>query len=129
MATYVATIQWKMENSEDFRKNRYSRAHIWSFDGGVEVPASSSPHVVPLPMSAENAVDPEEAFIASISSCHMLWFLHLCADSGVIVLEYFDNPTGIMVETEDGGGKFKEVTLHPVVVVAEEAMIEKLEEQ
>ncbi|MBI5953143.1 MAG: OsmC family protein [Chloroflexi bacterium] len=113
MATYVATIQWKMENSEDFRKNRYSRAHTWSFDGGIEVPASSSPHVVPLPMSEENAVDPEEAFIASISSCHMLWFLSIAARSGFVVESYVDSAVGTMSKDDAGKIVIASVTLSP----------------
>jgi hypothetical protein len=74
MSQYTARIAWQ-RNSALFTDNRYSRAHRWSFDGGVEVPASSSPQVVPVPLSVAEAVDPEEAFVASLASCHMLWFL------------------------------------------------------
>lgn len=74
--SYSATTSWN-RGEYIFTDGRYSRAHVWRFDGGIEVPASSSPHVVPLPMSVETAVDPEEAFVAALSSCHMLWFLSL----------------------------------------------------
>ena len=75
MATYKAIVDWKAKG--DFAANRYARAHEWRFDGGAVVPASSSPHVVPAPLSDPAGVDPEEALIASVSSCHMLWFLSL----------------------------------------------------
>ena len=78
MAQYTAQVTWTRDG-QDFLGNRYSRRHVWRFDGGVEVPGSSSPHVVPLPMSDASAVDPEEAFVAALSSCHMLWFLSLAA--------------------------------------------------
>ena len=81
MSTHTLTVLWENQD-EPFIDNRYSRAHRWLFDGGVEVVASSSPSVVPVPMSLEAAVDPEEAFIASLSSCHMLWFLALAAKAG-----------------------------------------------
>ncbi len=81
MAEHLATIEWRMDG--DFREGRYSRAHRWRFDGGTLVPASASPHVVPEPMSDPAGVDPEEALVASASSCHMLWFLHLARDAGL----------------------------------------------
>ena len=77
--SYNVRIFWRKDFSEAFVDNKYSRAHTWTFDGGIEIEASSSPHVVPLPMSRESAVDPEEAFVASLSSCHMLWFLSIAA--------------------------------------------------
>ena len=119
MATHQATVVWKRHN-EVFTDNRYSRAHTWSFDGGVAVPASSSPHVVPLPYSEVKAVDPEEAFVASLSSCHMLWFLGLAAGRGWRVDEYTDNAVGIL--TTDGTGRqaMTEVTLRPQVVFSGE---------
>lgn len=84
------------EGSGDFAANQYSRGHIWRFDGGVEVPGSASPSVVPLPYSIEAAVDPEEAFIASISSCHMLWFLDLTRQAGFVPTRYEDHATGAL---------------------------------
>ncbi len=83
--SYSAKISWKKDLGETFVDNKYSRAHTWIFDGGIELSASSSPHVIPLPMSVESAVDPEEAFVASLSSCHMLWFLSIAAGKKYIV--------------------------------------------
>src|SRR4051794_20345634 len=93
---YRVTIIWKRGQGEDFPKGRYSRAHSWSFDGGVTVPASASPGVVPAPFSREDAVDPEEAFIAALSSCHMLTFLDLARRAGVVVESYEDEAIGVM---------------------------------
>ena len=78
-----------------FTDKRYSRAHSWQFDGGCTVPASSSPHIVPLPFSDESAVDPEEAFVASLSSCHMLCFLSIAAKRGFVVDIYRDEAQGV----------------------------------
>ncbi len=115
MATYTATIFWKNDSPESFAKNQYSRAHTWSFDGGVEVPASSSPHSVRLPFSVENAVDPEEALVASASSCHMLTFLWIAAKKGFLIDSYLDNAVGEM--TADAGGKqwISKITLDPKI--------------
>jgi organic hydroperoxide reductase OsmC/OhrA len=85
MALYSAEVLW-FRNEQDFVGNRYSRRHLLRFDGGVEVAASSSPHVVPLPMSYTAAIDPEEAFVASISSCNMLWFLSIAAKRRIRVI-------------------------------------------
>ncbi|MGB7209602.1 MAG: OsmC family protein [Pyrinomonadaceae bacterium] len=83
------------------------------FDGGTEVPASSSPHVVPLPYSTEAAVDPEEAFVASLSSCHMLWFLSLAAERELVVESYEDNAEGVMGKNDEGRIAMTKVTLRP----------------
>ncbi|MEM6615306.1 MAG: OsmC family protein [Pseudomonadota bacterium] len=91
---YRATIVWKCVG--DFSANTYSRAHSWKFDGGIDVPASSSPGIVPLPQSNAEAVDPEEAFVASVSSCHMLWFLDLARRDGYEVSAYVDEAMGSM---------------------------------
>src|SRR6185437_2519097 len=93
--SHKVEVRWSRGDAA-FTDNRYSRGHTWRFDGGVEVPASSSPHVVRLPFSVEAAVDPEEAFVASISSCHMLWFLSIAAERGFRVDEYFDEAEGVM---------------------------------
>src|SRR5450631_2079360 len=90
MSTYTAKITWKSDSPESFAKNQYTRGHTWEFDGGVTVPASSSPHAVRLPFSIEAAVDPEEALVASVSSCHMLTFLWLAAKSGFVINSYED---------------------------------------
>jgi organic hydroperoxide reductase OsmC/OhrA len=105
-------IEW-CRNGAAFLDNRYSRSHRWSFDGGISVPASSSPHVVPVPMSDLAAVDPEEAFIASLASCHMLWFLAIAAKRGHIVEKYRDRPTGVMSKGSDGKLAITLITLHP----------------
>ncbi len=85
MSQHHATIEWRRSDAAGFARNAYSRRHEWRFDGGAIVAGSSSPHVVPLPWSDPAAVDPEEAFIASIASCHMLWFLSIAADRGFVV--------------------------------------------
>jgi organic hydroperoxide reductase OsmC/OhrA len=94
-AVHHATVVWQRADAT-FVDRRYSRAHAWRFDGGVEVRASSSPHVVPAPLSDPNAVDPEEAFIASLASCHMLWFLDLAARAGWVVEQYEDRAEGTL---------------------------------
>jgi organic hydroperoxide reductase OsmC/OhrA len=98
-----------------FTDNRYSRGHRWLFDGGVEVPASSSPHSVPLPLSVAAAVDPEEAFVAALSSCHMLWFLSIAARKGFVVEDYRDDATGTMGKNSKGKTVVETVTLRPRV--------------
>jgi len=110
---YKATIRWARGGDEIFSDNRYSRGHSWSFDGGIEVPGSASPFVVPLPLSREDAVDPEEAFVAAISSCHMLTFLSIAAKKRFVVDRYEDEALGIM--TKNGNGKIfvSKVTLDP----------------
>lgn len=115
MGKYYAQIHWSKGEAEPFLDNKYSRAHSWHFDGGVTVPASSSPHVVPVPMSVEANVDPEEAFVASLSSCHMLWFLHLAAEAGVGVLDYNDHAEGVMARNEEKKLAMTQVTLKPQV--------------
>jgi organic hydroperoxide reductase OsmC/OhrA len=114
MAPYLATVHWQRGDAA-FVDNRYSRAHVWRFDGGTAVAASSSPHVVPLPMSDAAAVDPEEAFVASLSSCHMLWFLSLAAARGLCVDRYDDAAVGVMAKNAEGKTAMTEVTLHPRV--------------
>lgn len=114
MSKYHAIVEWSRQNAA-FIDNRYSRAHRWTFDGGIEVPASASPHVVPLPLSVEKAVDPEEAFVASLSSCHMLWFLSLAARRGFVVDRYRDDAIGIMSKDSAGKLAMTRVTLRPQV--------------
>lgn len=112
MSEYTAGISWD-RGGADFTDKRYSRAHRWIFDGGIEVPASASPRVVPLPMSVAAAVDPEEAFVAALASCHMLWFLSIAASQGFVVNNYRDNATGLMGENADGRLAMTRVTLRP----------------
>lgn len=114
--SYTVRILWKKDSSEAFVDNKYSRAHTWTFDGGIALAASSSPHVVPLPMSKESAVDPEEAFLASLSSCHMLWFLSIAAGKKFIVESYDDHAVGVLAKNEEGKLAMTEVTLKPKVI-------------
>lgn len=114
MPEYKTLISWN-RNGAVFTDNRYSRAHVWHFDGGIDVPASASPHVVRQPMSVEAAVDPEEAFVVSLSSCHMLWFLSIAASRGFVVEDYHDEAIGIMEKNAEGKLAITRVTLHPVV--------------
>ena len=113
MSTYRATIDWRLEG--DFLARRYSRAHTLSFDGGVVVPGSASPHVVRLPFSREDAVDPEETFTASLSSCHMLWFLDLASRAGFVVTAYRDEAEGTLAKDGDGRMAMTRVVLRPRV--------------
>lgn len=114
MSTYTATTAWQRD-SQPFTDRRYSRQHQWRFDGGAVVPGSSSPQVVPLPMSDAAAVDPEEAFVASLSSCHLLWFLDLACRAGWVVDGYQDDATGVLAKNADGQLAMTVVTLHPQV--------------
>jgi organic hydroperoxide reductase OsmC/OhrA len=119
MAHYTAEILW-LRGEQAFTDNRYSRRHTLRFDGGVEVPGSSSPHVVPLPMSDASAVDPEEAFVASLSSCHMLWFLAIAAKRRFCVDRYFDAAVGTMGRNAEGREAMLTVTLRPEVLFSGE---------
>lgn len=114
MAHYTAEVLW-LRNEGDFAGNRYSRRHLLRFDGGLEVPGSSSPHVVPPPMSDASALDPEEAFVSSLSSCHMLWFLSIAAKRKFCVDRYFDAAEGVMEKNADGKMAMTVVTLRPDV--------------
>jgi len=115
MSTYTATIQWARDPSTDFTKGQYSRAHQWAFDGGVVVPASASPHIVSAPWSDARGVDPEEAFVASLSSCHMLFFVDLARRAGFVVDTYVDKAEGRLEKRADGKMAMTRVTLHPQV--------------
>lgn len=114
MAVHTATIEWARDDSK-FTDNRYSRAHTWRFDGGLAVPASSSPHVVRVPFSNPASVDPEEAFVAALSSCHMLWFLNLAAVKGYVVDTYTDHAQGFMEKNASGKEWVSRVVLRPHV--------------
>ncbi len=114
MSEYTAEVMWQ-RGEANFLDNRYSRAHRWHFDGGAEVPASSSPHSVPLPWSDPAAVDPEEAFVASLSSCHMLWFLSLAAKRGFRVDRYCDRACGTLGKNPQQQWCMTLVTLRPQV--------------
>lgn len=115
MSAFTAKISWKNDSPETFTKNRYSRAHTWVFDGGIEVPASSSPHAVRLPYSVENAVDPEEALVASAASCHMLTFLWIASKKGFLIDSYEDNAVGEMTRNDEGREWISKITLDPQI--------------
>src|SRR6476619_8308625 len=115
MSTYTATIRWSRTGEGDFAKGQYSRAHEWAFDGGLTVPASPSPHIVPAPWSDPQGVDPEEAFVASLSSCHMLFFVDFARRAGLVVDSYVDEAEGLLEKRPDGKMAMTRVTLHPSV--------------
>jgi organic hydroperoxide reductase OsmC/OhrA len=114
MAKHDALVIWRSDG--DFASGRYSRAHQWQFDGGALIPASSSPAVVPVPMSDPEGVDPEEALVASAASCHMLWFLDLARRAGFIVESYRDAAIGKVGQDERGKVALTRITLRPAIV-------------
>ncbi len=114
MSEHKATIRWVYTTGE-FLKGRYSREHTWTFDGGATVPASPAPSSVPKPYSNEKNVDPEEAYVASIASCHMLTFLHLAAKRGFCIDSYDDRAVGVMARNQAGRYAISSVTLRPDV--------------
>jgi len=120
--TYKLTVQWtgnKGQGTIDYRA--YDRSHIVSVENKADISCSSDPA-----FRGDNSKhNPEELFVASISTCHMLWYLHLCADAGVVVIDYTDNAEGLMKETANGGGHFEEVVLNPIVIVSDHSMIDK----
>lgn len=114
MAVYTATLTWK-RGEQPFADNLYSRAHEIAFDGGVSLPGSSSPHVVKVPLSREDAADPEEMLVASLSACHMLWFLDFARRGGFVLDSYVDNPEGVMGKNASGRIAMTKVTLKPAL--------------
>ncbi len=115
MPQHTATIRWE-NTGEDFLRGKYSRAHTWAFDGGAIFPASPSPHVVPIPWSDPALIDPEEAFVASLSSCHMLTFLYVAARAGFVVASYEDAAVGEMSKNEKGIPWVSRITLNPKIL-------------
>lgn len=114
MMHFEATIAWE-RGQQNFADNRYSRAHKWRFDGSLTVAGSSSPHSVPLPMSDPAAIDPEEALVAAVSSCHMLFFLSIAAQQGFIVDSYLDRAVGKLDKDTLGKMAMTQITLTPVI--------------
>jgi organic hydroperoxide reductase OsmC/OhrA len=114
VSTYTATIRWTRDPTTDFAKGQYSRAHEWVFDGGLTVPASPSPHIVPAPWNDPAGVDPEEAFVASLSSCHMLFFVDFARRAGFVVDSYVDEAEGLLDKRDDKMAMTR-VTLRPRV--------------
>jgi len=113
MAKHDAVVEWT--SSGDFMANGYSRGHEWRFDGGAVVRGSSSPHVVPVPLSDPAGVDPEEAVVAAASSCHMLWFLDLARRAGFEVASYRDEAVGEIGRDERGRLAFLVIRLRPAI--------------
>lgn len=120
MFQYYAKVTWQRQIDEVFVNNQYSRGHCWAFDGGITVPASASPQVVPLPYSVAENVDPEEAFVAALSSCHMLFFLSIAAKRQFLIDEYVDHAVGVMQPNAEGKMAMTIVTLQPQIVFAGE---------
>jgi organic hydroperoxide reductase OsmC/OhrA len=114
MSTYTATLTWK-RGEQPFSDGKYSRAHEIAFDGGVRMPCSSSPHVVRLPMSREDAVDPEEMLVASLSSCHALFFLDFSRRAGFVIDSYVDAAEGVLEKDAQGRMAITKVTLKPKI--------------
>jgi len=117
MKQFDARVAWRRDG-QPFLDGCYSRAHAWRFDGGLQVPASSSPLSVPLPMSDAAAVDPEEALVAAASSCHMLFFLSLAAGGGFTVDSYVDEALGWLGQDVEGRMAMTRIELRPVIVFA-----------
>ncbi len=115
MAQHKATVSWKSDNDK-FMEGKFTRQHTWTFDGGAVVAASASPSVVPVPYSSIEGVDPEEAFVAAVSSCHMLTYLHEARKAGFRIDSYHDEAIGEMAKNERGVPWVAKVTLHPQIV-------------
>jgi organic hydroperoxide reductase OsmC/OhrA len=114
MSTHTAQLQWQRDGAV-FTDRRYTRSHTWQFDGGATVRAAASPQVVPTALTDPSAVDPEEAFVAALASCHMLWFLDVAARQGLVVDRYSDSATGTLGRDAEGHEAITEVLLRPVV--------------
>ena len=115
MEQYCAKVVWN-RGEQNFSDNKYSRGHEWKFDGGLTVPASSAPSSVPLPFSVAENIDPEEALVAALSSCHMLFFLAFASKQGFIVDSYEDNAAGIMEKNEKRRMSITRIELRPHTV-------------
>ena len=122
---YSVNIKWTGNNGTGTSSyTAYERSHIISIENKPDILASSD-----TPFRSDNTRhNPEDMLLASLSACHMLWYLHLCADAGIVVTDYIDNATGTLVVTPGSGGHFSEVTLHPIVTIADKAMIDKANE-
>lgn len=123
MSNHTACVEWTMGEG-DFVSGRYSREHRWTFDGGAVVQASPTPAVVPEPFSNPACVDPEEAFVAAVASCHMLTFLHIAGRAGFSVIGYRDEAVGTMTKNAQGAYWISEITLNPAIEYAGNAPTE-----
>jgi len=121
MSHYTATVAWN-RGEQPFTDGKYSRAHVWRFDGGVEVRGSASPQILKPPLSDESAIDPEEAFVASLASCHMLFFVDFARRGGFRIDSYEDNAEGVLAKDGDGRMAMTVVTLRPKVAFSGEKM-------
>ncbi len=123
---YTLSVKWTGNNGTGTsHATHYERAHTISSAGKPDLQCSSDPAF----RGDKTKYNPEDLFLASVSECHMLWYLHICADAGVVVIDYTDNPTGIMIEASaESRGRFTEMTLHPQVVVKDESMIAQANE-
>ena len=119
MATYTATLTW-VRGDQPFTDGKYSRAHEIAFDGGVTMPASSSPHVVRVPLSREDAVDPEEMLVAALSSCHALFFLDFARRAGFVIDSYVDRAEGVLAKDGEGRMAVTQVRLKPEIAWSDE---------
>lgn len=128
MSEHKATIRWELSGG-DFCKGQYSREHVWTFDGGLSVPASPSPAVVRVPYSNPAHVDPEEAFVASIASCHMLSFLYVASRKRIEVTHYQDDAVGVMAKNAEGVPWVSAVTLRPLIRYGQNTPDAELEQQ
>jgi organic hydroperoxide reductase OsmC/OhrA len=115
MSEHKATVRWEC-NSSDFLKGKFSREHTWTFDGGLTVPASASPSIVPAPYSNPANIDPEEAFVASLSSCHLLTYVYVAYRQGFQVNSYQDDAVGVLTKNDQGALWVSRVTLNPKIV-------------
>ncbi|MBS9721784.1 OsmC family protein [Tianweitania sp. BSSL-BM11] len=115
MSTHTAAIRWRQDEDDHFNLGRYTRVHEIAFDGGTTIQASGAPGNVPAQFSSEVSVDPEELFVSSLSSCHMLWFLDIARRAGVEVLSYEDQAEGVMEQDGQGRTAITRVTLRPRV--------------
>ena len=125
MSQHSAHIEWQKAPNEMFIDGRYNRVHQWRFDGGFSMPASPSPMIVFPPFSNPDFVDPEEAFIASLASCHMLFFLHFAANQGIVIEGYTDNAVGELARNDEGKLCITSVTLKPEVILTEQSIAHK----
>jgi organic hydroperoxide reductase OsmC/OhrA len=129
MSQYLATVVWARAPDAPFKDNKYSRAHEWRFDGGAVVKASSAPSSVRVPLSDPTAVDPEEALVAALSSCHMLFFLSYAASAGLVIDRYEDDAVGEMGKNANGKTAIVKVTLRPKITwVGAPASAEQLDQ-
>jgi organic hydroperoxide reductase OsmC/OhrA len=129
MSNYEATVEWHIKGGESFEARKYSRAHRWKFDGGADVPASASPAVVGAVYSDPAGVDPEEALVAALASCHMLFFLDLASRSGINVTSYVDHAIGVVGKREDGKVAMISAKMRPQITfdgTADAATVEAL---